>query len=196
MISTGYNQIKWGILISIIHIYISTELGGFEIVPAFIGYFLIMRGTSAICSETNLEYMNSLKAESLRLFILSCVYWITGIFLGYGLANQKLILIVFYLFDVLFFGNLLNKTVKYLKESMRLDEADKLRKNRMTFIKCYLALIIFSVIAMIPNAMGFFDIGKVAFRNLLSSGLSYLSISFMLILKLWLSMVIQKYSIH
>ena len=79
---------------------------------------------------------------------------------------------------------------------MRLDEADKLRKNRMTFIKCYLALIIFSVIAMIPNAMGFFDIGKVAFRNLLSSGLSYLSISFMLILKLWLSMVIQKYSIH
>ena len=155
-----------------------------------------MRGTSAICSETNLEYMNSLKAESLRLFILSCVYWITGIFLGYGLAIQKLILIVFYLFDVLFFGNLLNKTVKYLKESMRLDEADKLRKNRMTFIKCYLALIIFSVIAMIPNAMGFFDIGKVAFRNLLSSGLSYLSISFMLILKLWLSMVIQKYSIH
>ena len=155
-----------------------------------------MRGTSAICSETNLEYMNSLKAESLRLFILSCVYWITGIFLGYGLAIQKLILIVFYLFDVLFFGNLLNKTVKYLKESMRLDDADKLRKNRMTFIKCYLALIIFSVIAMIPNAMGFFDIGKVAFRNLLSSGLSYLSISFMLILKLWLSMVIQKYSIH
>lgn len=140
--------------------------------------------------------MNSLKAESLRLFILSCVYWITGIFLGYGLAIQKLILIVFYLFDVLFFGNLLNKTVKYLKESMRLDDADKLRKNRMTFIKCYLALIIFSVIAMIPNAMGFFDIGKVAFRNLLSSGLSYLSISFMLILKLWLSMVIQKYSIH
>lgn len=196
MISTGYNQIKWGILISIIHIYISTELGGFEIVPAFIGYFLIMRGTSGICSETNLEYMNSLKAESLRLFILSCVYWITGIFLGYGLAIQKLILIVFYLFDVLFFGNLLNKTVKYLKESMRLDDADKLRKNRMTFIKCYLALIIFSVIAMIPNAMGFFDIGKVAFRNLLSSGLSYLSISFMLILKLWLSMVIQKYSIH
>ena len=196
MISTGYNQIKWGILISIIHIYISTELGGFEIVPAFIGYFLIMRGTSSICSETNLEYMNSLKAESLRLFILSCVYWITGIFLGYGLAIQKLILIVFYLFDVLFFGNLLNKTVKYLKESMRLDDADKLRKNRMTFIKCYLALIIFSVIAMIPNAMGFFDIGKVAFRNLLSSGLSYLSISFMLILKLWLSMVIQKYSIH
>ena len=156
MISTGYNQIKWGILISIIHIYISTELGGFEIVPAFIGYFLIMRGTSAICSETNLEYMNSLKAESLRLFILSCVYWITGIFFGYGLAIQKLILIVFYLFDVLFFGNLLNKTVKYLKESMRLDDADKLRKNRMTFIKCYLALIIFSVIAMIPNAMGFF----------------------------------------
>lgn len=41
MISTGYNQIKWGILISIIHIYISTELGGFEIVPAFIGIFLL-----------------------------------------------------------------------------------------------------------------------------------------------------------
>mgnify|MGYP000814354252 CR=1 FL=1 len=61
MISTGYNQIKWGILISIIHIYISTELGGFEIVPAFIGYFLIMRGTSAICSETNLEQLKSRK---------------------------------------------------------------------------------------------------------------------------------------
>ena len=89
MISTGYNQIKWGILISIIHIYISTELGGFEIVPAFIGYFLIMRGTSAICSETNLEYMNSLKAESLRLFICPVFTGLPVFFSDTGLPSRS-----------------------------------------------------------------------------------------------------------
>ena len=193
MISSGYHKIKWGILISVIHIYL---FGSFEIVPAFIGYFLIMQGVSVICEETGLEYMKPLKAESTRLFLFSCIYWIAGIFLGYQLALGKLILLVFYLFDVLFFGNLLNKTVKYLKEQMRLDEADKLRKNRMSFVKSYMALIVFFLITLIPNAMNFFDIGTVAFRDLLATILQYLFITCMLFLKLWLSMIIQKYSIH
>lgn len=193
MISNGYNMIKWGILISVIHIYL---LGSFEILPAFVGYFMIMRGVNTICNETNLDYMKSLKTESTRLFVFSCIYWIAGIFLGYQLVLGKLVLLLFYLFDVLFFGNLLNKTVKYLKEKMRLDEADRLRKNRMTFVKSYMALIIFFFITMLPNAMRFLDIGTVALTDLLGNILQYLFISFMLILKLWLSMIIQKYSIH
>lgn len=193
MISNGYNMIKWGILISVIHIYL---FGSFEILPAFIGYFMIMQGVRTICDETQLEYMKTLKSESIRLFIFSCIYWIAGVFFGYGLVLGKLIVLIFYLFDVLFFGNLLNRTVKYLKENMRLEEADRLRKNRMTFVKAYLALIIFFFATMIPNMMQFFDIGTIAMTDLLNSILQYLFISLMLFLKLWLSSIIQKYSIH
>lgn len=186
-------MIKWGILISVIHVYI---LGSFEVIPAFIGYFLIMRGMNMICDETKLDYMQGLKTESTRLFIFSCIYWIAGAFLGYQLALGKLILVIFYLFDVLFFGNLLNKTVKYLKEKMRLDEADRLRKNRMAFVKAYMALIIFYCITMLPNLMSFLNIGSDALIDMLSTILQYIFISLMLLLKLWLSTMIQKYSIR
>lgn len=192
MISTGNNMMKWGVLISVIHIYL---FNSFEILPAFIGYFLIMKGMYSIYEETGLEYLQTLKSESTRLFILSCIYWIAGIFFGYSLVPQKLILIIFYLFDVLFFGNLLNKMVKYYKEKMRLAEADKLRKFRMTFIKAYLALIIFFAVTMLPNLLLFLHIGSGGFIELLSSILQYIFVSLMLILKLWLSMLIQKYGI-
>lgn len=193
MISNGYNMIKWGILISVIHVYI---LGSFEVIPAFIGYFLIMRGMNIICDETKLDYMQGLKPESTRLFIFSCIYWIAGAFLGYQLVLGKLILIIFYLFDVLFFGNLLNKTVKFLKEKMRLDEADRLRKNRMAFVKAYMALIIFYCITMLPNLMAFLNIGSDTVIDMLATILQYIFISLMLLLKLWLSAMIQKYSIR
>lgn len=193
MISNGYNMIKWGILISVLHIYL---FGSFEVLPAFVGYFLIMGGMNTICDETKLDYMKSLKMESTRLFLFSCIYWIVGIFLGYQLVLGKLIMVIFYLFDVLFFGNLLNKTVKYLKENMRLDEADRLRKNRMTFVKAYMGLIIFYCITMLPNLMTFLHIGSGTVINMLSTLLQYIFISLMLLLKLWLSMMIQKYSIR
>ena len=193
MISNGYNMIKWGILISVLHIYL---FGSFEVLPAFVGYFLIMGGMNTICDETKLDYMKSLKMESTRLFLFSCIYWIVGIFLGYQLVLGKLIMVIFYLFDVLFFGNLLNKTVKYLKENMRLDEADRLRKNRMTFVKAYMGLIIFYCITMLPNLMTFLHIGSGTVINMLSTLLQYIFISLMLLLKLWLSTMIQKYSIR
>lgn len=192
MISNGYNLIKWGILVSVIHVYI---LGSFEVLPAFVGYFMIMRGIYSICDETKLDYMVSLKGESTRLLIFSLIYWIFGIFFGYQMAISKLILIAFYLFDVLFFGNLLNKTVKYLKESMQLTEADKLRANRMSFVKAYMALIVFFAITMIPALLSFLNIGSDATLDFVSTVLQYIFISLMLVLKLWLSMLIQKYSI-
>ena len=133
---------------------------------------------------------------NLFYFLFSCIYWIVGIFLGYQLVLGKLIMVIFYLFDVLFFGNLLNKTVKYLKENMRLDEADRLRKNRMTFVKAYMGLIIFYCITMLPNLMTFLHIGSGTVINMLSTLLQYIFISLMLLLKLWLSMMIQKYSIR
>lgn len=197
MISTGNNMLKWGILLSILHIYIYiSALGlGVEILPAFVGYFLIMKGTYGICNESQLDYMQPLKAESTRLFIFSCIYWISGLFLGYYMILQKFIMIIFYLFDVLFFGNLLNKMVKYYKEKMRMAEADKLRTFRMTFIKSYLALIIFYMITILPNILSFLKIGSADFISLISNILSYIFLSLMLILKLWLSMLVQKYTI-
>lgn len=191
MVSTGNNLMKWGILISVIHIYVV----GFEIIPAFVGYFLIMRGMYSIYEESKLDYMQKLKGESTRLFIFSCIYWITGIFFGYSCVPQKMILIIFYLFDVLFFGNFLNKMVKYYKEKMRLAEADRLRKNRMSFIKAYLILIVFFAATMIVNLLNFLHIGSTDFLDFLFGALQYIFVSLMLILKLWLSMLVQKFTI-
>lgn len=191
MTSNGNNLMKWGVLISVFHIYV---FGSFEIIPAFIGYFLIMRGIYSICEETGLDYLQGLKGESTRLLLFSVIYWVTGIFIGYSLVLQKLIMVVFYLFDVLFFGNFLNKTIKYYKEKMRIREADKLRKARMTFVKCYLALIVFYIITMLPNLLHFMNIGSVSMIEMLSTVLQYVFVSLMLILKLFLSMLLQKYS--
>lgn len=183
---------KWGILLSVIHIPVN---GMFEILPAFVGYFLIMRGMYSISQETKLEYMEPLKAESTRLFIFSIVYWVTAIIFGYFSALNKLIMVVFYLFDVLFFGNFLNKMVKYFKEKMKLDEADKLRKFRMTFVKSYMALIVFFLVTLIPTVLQYVGIGSEDFLGALADILYYVFISLMMLLKLWLSMIVQKYSI-
>jgi hypothetical protein len=85
--------------------------------------------------------------------------------------------------------------VKYYKEKMRLAEADRLRKNRMTFIKAYLILIVFFAATMIVNLLNFLHIGSTSFLDFLFSALQYIFVSLMLILKLWLSMLVQKFTI-
>ncbi len=192
MVSTGNNLMKWGILLSMIHIPL---LSRFEILPAFVGYFFIMRGVNEICQQSGCDYMQPLKKESIRLFIGSVVYWVVALIFGYFSALNKLVMTVFFLMDILFFGNFLNKTVKYLKEKMRLDEADRLRKIRMSYLKAYLALIVFFMITIIPNGLNYLGIGSTDFLSTVADMLYYIFISLMLLLKLWLSIVVQKYSI-
>lgn len=192
MTSQGTNTMKWGILLTVLHVYLFNK---FELLPAFVGYFLVMKGMYDISAETKLDYMEKLKGESTRLFVFSVIYWITGIFIGYSYALQKLILIVFFLFDVLFFGNYLNKMVKYLKENLRTSEADKLRKQRMLFIKMYFGLIIFYAITLLPNLLVFAHIGSDGFIELLSMILQYIFISLMLLLKLFLSFLVQQFHV-
>ncbi len=191
------NQLmKWGILLSVAHIYLNLmDLVTLEMLPAFIGYFLIMRGMYGLSDDINEEYMHPLKGESTKLFIFSIVYWVAILLFGASSALGKMFLILFYLFDVKFFGNLLNKLVKYQKEKMRLADADRLRKNRMSFIKAYLALIVFLLITLIPNALNTLGIGSAGTIRFLNNTLQYIFISLMLLLKLWLSMIIQKFEV-
>ena len=79
---------------------------------------------------------------------------------------------------------------------MRLDEADKLRKNRMTFVKAYMGLIIFYCVTMVPNLLHFLNIVSDSLINILATILQYIFISLMLVIKLLLSAIIQKYSIR
>lgn len=191
MTSQGQSTIRWGILLSMLHIYLQQ----FEVIPAFIGYFLIMKGTYELCNEVKLDYMDCLKGESTRLFVCSVIYWITGLFFGYGMAIQKLILIVFYLFDILFWGNYFNKIIKYYKERLRMDEADQLRKRRMKIVKIYFALIIFLIITLLPNLLNFLSIGGPEFIDLLASILQYIFLYFMVVMRLLLSILVQTYKL-
>ncbi len=183
MISSGYKKVLWGVLISGLHInldgnlFISGFLGQFQILPSFIGYFIIYLGVKELFEECKLEYMEKLKKDAMRLLIASCGLWIFGLFLPYTLEITKGVMVLFYLIELLFYGDFLNKTIKYYKENDMERYADKLRKNRMTFIKAFMALIVLHLVGMIPAIAMYIE---------------FTCISLMFVLKLWFTMLIQK----
>ena len=76
-----------------------------------------------------------------------------------------------------------------------MDEADKLRGFRMSFVKAYMALIVFFMITIVPTALLALGIGSKGVLQTIADILYYIFISLMVLLKLWLSIIVQKYSI-
>lgn len=179
MIGSGYKKIIWGILLSGFHINIDIGIFAFQILPSTIGYIILYLGVKELNEKAGLEYMGKLKNDAMRLVILSAALWIYGLFFGYTLAVSKGIAICFYLVELLFYGDLLNKTVKYYKENGRENEADRLRKNRMNFIKAFMALLALHLVGMIPAAAFFVE---------------YACLTLMFMAKVWLTVMIQKLS--
>lgn len=178
MISEGYKKIFWGILLSGFHMdNIMIGIFTVQIIPAFIGYYLIYLGVKELCEVCGLEYMEKLKKDGLRLTIFSIGTFVYGLIFGYGLAISKAIMVLFYLIELLFYGDLLNKTVKYFKENNREKEADKLRGNRMKFIKAFMALIALHLVNMIPQVAPFTE---------------YACLTLMFMAKIWLTLMINK----
>ncbi len=183
MISSGYKKVLWGVLISGLHInldgdlFIPDYLGQFQILPSFIGYFIIFLGVKELFEECKLEYMEKLKKDAMRLIIASCALWIFGLFLPYYLEITKGLMALFYLLELLFYGDFLNKTIKYYKENNMEKYADKLRKSRMSFIKAFMALIILHLVGMIP---------------VIAPYIEYATISLMFVIKIWFTLLIQK----
>ncbi|NMB27957.1 MAG: hypothetical protein GX987_07905 [Tissierellia bacterium] len=61
----GYNKIFWGIFIATFNI----KLGMIKILPAFIGFMIILSGISSLYRETNIEPFNKAKTFSIILII-------------------------------------------------------------------------------------------------------------------------------
>lgn len=179
MVSSGYKKIIWGILISGLHINIDISKFAVQIIPSIAGYIVLYMGIKELYEQAGLDYMEKLKKDALRLVILSGLFWIYGFLFGYSMVLSKGIAICFYLVELLLYGDLLNKSVKYYKETDREKAADRLRKSRMSFIKAFLALLVLHLIAMIPQVAIY---------------LEYPCLTLMFMAKIWLTLMIQKLS--
>ncbi len=179
MVGSGYKKIVWGILISGLHIVVNVGIGEAQIIPSAIGYFILYLGLKVLHENAGLEYMEKLKKDGLRLLIISIAIWIYGFVFGYELVLSKAIMLLFYLVELLLYGDLLNKSVKYYKETNREKEAGILRKSRMTFIKAFMALIVLHMVGMIPQVAAYVE---------------YSCLTLMFMAKVWLTIIIQKLS--
>lgn len=146
-IAVSYKLIMWGILITAAHI----TVGRYQILPAFIGYMMMYMAISKLYREVGIEYFaTSLKTARLTM-VASFVYWVWGaVILPYSDVLTGCLEIFIFVLEISFLGEFLNKTVKLLKENDRIKQADKMRKNRMLFIKFYLGVMVVFLAGLIP----------------------------------------------
>ena len=152
-ISEGYKLIMWGVLLTAAHITIVS----YEILPSFMGHILIFLGIKKLYRDVNIEYFENSYKSARNVLILSVIYWIWKAIIGLNTevltgCIQLMVLIL----EAGLFGEFLNKTVKLLKENDKIKLADKMRKQRMTFIKFYLGVILIFAAALVPafNVIG------------------------------------------
>lgn len=172
-IADNYKLIMWGVLISAAHIIIWR----FQILPAFIGYIMVYIGISNLFKKTGIKYMKGAVKSAGLVMIVSIVHWIFGAFvLPYTNALTQCIELLVFVLELSLLGEFLNKTVKLLKENDKVSYADKMRKNRMLFIKFYIAVVAVYALSMIP---------KLDFLGL------YAAPTLMLSVKIFVSLILQ-----
>lgn len=175
----GYKKIMWGVLLSALHVEFPIGMFYFQIVPMFIGFGLVMLGCMELRDHAGLDFFDKALKKTLITTGVAVALWIVGMFLTYNLALTKAIMVLTYVFAIDSYGEILNKTVRLYKLEGMTKEADKLRKDRMTFIKIYMAGIAVCLLSLIPQ---------------IASVMQYVSVSVMFAINLWLSMIIQNIS--
>jgi len=191
-VSKGYNILKWGTLITALHINIMIPIGklmvGVQIIPAFIGYILIAMAINGMNKKGGKRYFDGLGRQSWYLLAMSVIQFAIGVIFGYGtvtgfdtMLTPTVILVVF-LYELLLYSDVLNMTVRLYKDNNEIKSADKLRKDRITFIKMGLGLAVLHALTMVP---AFAD------KPFLPELLNYTSITLTLLFKLWFSLIIQ-----
>jgi hypothetical protein len=186
MISNSYKKIMWGVLISGFHINVSIGIGVLQLIPAFIGYFILYQGITELINNAGFSYMEKVKKDTRLLIIFSIVLWCIGFLFGYMGVIVKGLMVLFYLFEILIYGDILSKTAKYYKENNRIEEETLLRKKRIKFLKFYLFVIALHIVYMLPEGIG----GN--FTKIFIPVIEYLCITFMVIAKIWFSMIVQR----
>ncbi|MBE5940261.1 MAG: hypothetical protein E7266_07675 [Lachnospiraceae bacterium] len=183
--SKGYNLIKWGILLSALHINVSIWIFGVQIIPSFIGLIMIAVAIGSMYKAGGARYFKNLKSSSVKLVIVSVIQFVVGLLFGYenvsGFMNllSPAMLLLTFLYETMVFADLLNMTVRLYKDNHEIKKADKLRKDRMLYIKLSLVLAVIYGLSMIPA---------------LSIWLNYSCMILTLLMKLWLSLMLQNTS--
>lgn len=185
-ITKGFNMLKWGILMTALHINLVMKFGrvavGIQIIPAFIGYIIIMLGIKQLSKDKGQAYFGKLKKTSVNLLILSVVQFIIGIVFGYSDVNSvydivsPAFILALFLYELILYSDILNMVVKLYKENHKINLADKTRKDRIFFLKAGLGISAVYMLMMIPK---------------LSVFLNYACVSLTLVMKLWLTMILQ-----
>ncbi len=181
-VAKGYNLIKWGVLLSALHININVKWFGIQIIPAFIGFIMIAVAVNKMNNSGGERYFGKIKNEAVLLVVLSLVQFGVGMLFGYAdvkgiqdILSPAFVLMV-YMYELVVYSDLLNMTVKLYKDNNEIKSADKLRKDRRLFVKLGMALAIVYGLAMIPHVSFF---------------VNYACVTLTLVLKIWLSLIIQ-----
>lgn len=177
--SSGYKKIMWGVLLSAVHADIAIGMFCVQIIPMFFGFGLVMVGCMELRDQAGLDFMDKAVKTSMTTTGVALATWIVGMFFSYQLAITQALVALVYVFAIGTYGDILNKTIRLYKLEGMEKEADKLRKDRMTFIKIYLAGIVVCLLGMIPP---------------LSFIRQYVATGVMFVINLWLSMIIQNIS--
>lgn len=172
-IAANYKLVMWGTLLTVAHI----NIGSFQIVPAFVGHIMIMMGIGRLCNEVGIEYFKDAYKTAKILMLVSIAHWVWRAVFGLmTIMLTSCIEILVFVIELSLFGDFLNKTVKLLKENDKVKQADKMRKNRMTFIKFYIGVVLVFALALVPQLQFLGD---------------YPANTLMLSLKIFLSLIIQ-----
>ncbi len=179
VVSKGYNLMKWGILLSGLHINIHTAVGGLQIIPSFIGFAMVAYAINMMYKAGGARYFEKLKKDAVTVTVAAVVLFVWGLLFGYVLVVSQAMTIIAFLIELLMYADLLNMTVRLYKDNNEIKSADKLRTDRITFIKAGMGLAILHAAAMIPA---------------LNQWLNYSCVTLMFVYKIWLSLILQNVS--
>lgn len=184
-ISKGYNLIKWGILISALHINLNLKWCGMQIIPSFIGFILVAVAFNRMYKAGGERYYLKLKSQGLLLVGFAVLQFIVGILFGYAdvtgietIMSPTFLLLV-YMYELVVYSDLLNMTIRLYKDNNEIKSADKLRKDRKLFVKLGLVLAVIYGLAMVPH---------------ISQFVNYSCVTLSLVMKIWLSLMLQNVS--
>lgn len=173
---SGYTKIMWGILLSSVHIDIFIGIFCVQLIPMFLGLGFVMVGCLELRDRSGIDFFDKSTKDSMIATGIALATWLVGFIFSYKLLITKALMLLVYVMALSVYGELLNKTVRLYKLEGMIKEADRLRSDRMTFIKIYIAGLAIYVAGLIP---GLEFIGQ------------YVSNSVMFIINLWLSMIVQ-----
>lgn len=194
MTSQAYHRIMWGVLLTGCLI----PVGNFQIVPMLIGYIIIAWQLRHINNDLGGEpYFKKQFLDTMNAVAFSIVTLVVGALFGYSQIVTHLLFVIVMLEDVQALGGILGRSVRILKDSDNIKAADKMRKNRMTYIKADLAVIFLRitevVLVFLLNYVVGTDKGSYSVAmDIAITAINYICLMVFLMLKIWYSMFMYK----